>query len=700
MRKSLRLKVGAPYDYWRVLEAADRARSFLSGRGYLSAIVDVNVKRAGERDISVTVRVQTGKLVEIRWEGDDVGRAVRRSVEKSWDGRIPESVLLTELAMKAERTLQSKGYYLAKFIPSAVETGDGRRRITFTVEKGPKGKRVVLAFEGNQALSARELGRALPSRSSMEFFEMASGKTGRLQETLRYYYASRGYLDARIGELRTSYDNDSGELRVAIPIEEGAVLVVSRVELLGADSLSETRLRQQLRSSEGRPFNLSDFIHNRSALSSLYRREGFSQARIESRFERRGQDLEVLFQIEEGARSGIGNVKVVGNRRTRTGTIERELVFKNGDPIRISDFTQSQRRLYELGVFRSADVRVESSETAGLESDVIVEVSEVSDLSFNYGARYEAESGLELQTETQAPNLFGGAQHASLTTRFSSKGSLVRTTFRTPYLSGLRLDTDVFFAWETDEEDFADTSSWSFTFQQTRRLKEKLGAQWSSTFKRTHTAGKVITGPFSFDFTVDRVFFTASVFEDTRNSVLNPLRGRFWNLTFQAAPSSLGSDIRFAKLFGQLYAFWPLSSEVVWASSYRLGLSQGFGQVLLPEDRFRAGGATTVRGFAQDGLGPVDPVTDTNIGGEALVVFNQEIRFPVYRWFGGAAFYDAGNVFLDLEDFNPIDLRHSAGFGLRVDAPFGMLRLDWAWVLDREPWEKANRFWFTFGHTF
>ena len=496
---------------------------------------------------------------------------------------------------------------------------------------------------------------------------MASGKTGRLQETLRYYCASRGYLDARIGELRTSYDNDSGELRVAIPIEEGAVLVVSRVELLGADSLSETRLRQQLRSSEGRPFNLSDFIHNRSALSSFYRREGFSQARIESRFERRGQDLEVLFQIEEGARSRIGNVKVVGNRRTRTSTIERELVFKDGDPIRISDFTQSQRRLYELGVFRSADVRVESSETAGLESDVIVEVSEVSDLAFNYGARYEAESGLELQTETQAPNLFGGAQHASLTTRFSSKGSLVRTTFRTPYLSGLRLDTDVFFAWETDEEDFADTSSWSFTFQQTRRLKEKLGAQWSSTFKRTHTAGKVITGPFSFDFTVDRVFFTASVFEDTRNSVLNPLRGRFWNLTFQAAPSSLGSDIRFAKLFGQLYAFWPLSSEVVWASSYRLGLSQGFGQVLLPEDRFRAGGATTVRGFAQDGLGPVDPVTDTNIGGEALVVFNQEIRFPVYRWFGGAAFYDAGNVFLDLEDFNPIDLRHSAGFGLRVE---------------------------------
>ena len=184
------------------------------------------------------------------------------------------------------------------------------------------------------------------------------------------------------------------------------------------------------------------------------------------------------------------------------------------------------------------------------------------------------------------------------------------------------------------------------------------------------------------------------------NSVMSPHRGRFWNLTFQAAPGALGSDIRFAKLFGQLYAFWPLSSEVVWASSYRIGIAQAFGQVLLPDDRFRAGGATTVRGFAQDSLGPVDPVTDTNIGGEAQVVFNQELRFPLYRWVRGVVFYDAGNVFLELKDFNPIDLRHSAGMGLRVDAPFGMLRLDWARVLNHQPWEKANRFWFTFGHAF
>ncbi len=700
LRKTFHLKVGSPYDYWRAQEAADRARGFLGGRGYLSAIVDVNAKPVGERDISLMFRFQTGKLVEILWEGDDVGRAVRRSVEKFWDGRIPESVLLTELATNAERTLQSKGYYLAKVFPSVFDTDDGMRHVTFTVEKGPKGERVVLVFEGNQALSAQELASALPSRSSIEFFEMMPGTTGRLRETLRLYYASRGYLDTRIGEPRTSYDEDSGELQVAVPIEEGAVLTVSRVELLGADSLSEAELRQQMRPSEGRPFNLSDFIQNRSALSSFYRREGFSQARIKSRFERRDQDLEILFQIEEGRRSRIGNVRVIGNRRTRTSTIERELAFKKGDPIRISDFTRSQRRLYELDVFRSADVRIEPSDAGVAERDVIVEVSEVSDLAFNYGVRYEAESGLELLTETQAPNLFGAAQHASLTTRWSSKGSLVRTTFRSPYLSGHRLDTDLFFTWETDEEDFADMRSLSFTFQQTRRLKEKLGAQWSSTFKRTHTTGKVITGPFSFDFTVDRVFFTASLFEDTRNSVLNPLRGRFWNLTFQAAPGSLGSDIRYAKLFGQLYVFWPLSSEVVWASSYRIGLSQGFGQVLLPEDRFRAGGATTVRGFAQDGLGPVDPVTDTNIGGEALSVFNQEIRFPVYRWVRGAVFYDAGNVFLDLEDFNPLDLRHNAGLGLRVDAPFGMLRFDWARVLDRQPWEKANRFWFTFGHAF
>jgi outer membrane protein insertion porin family len=129
-------------------------------------------------------------------------------------------------------------------------------------------------------------------------------------------------------------------------------------------------------------------------------------------------------------------------------------------------------------------------------------------------------------------------------------------------------------------------------------------------------------------------------------------------------------------------------------------VADAFGQLLLPVDRFKAGGVDSVRGFAQDSLGPVDPFTETAIGGEGVAVFNQELRFPLYRWFRSAVFFDAGNVYLTASDFDPLDLRYSAGVGIRFNFPFGLLRLDWARAFDRRPGEEASQLWFSFGHAF
>ena len=61
-------------------------------------------------------------------------------------------------------------------------------------------------------------------------------------------------------------------------------------------------------------------------------------------------------------------------------------------------------------------------------------------------------------------------------------------------------------------------------------------------------------------------------------------------------------------------------------------------------DRFRAGGATSVRGYGEDGLGPRD-ADQVAEGGDRLVILNQEARFPIYRWVNGVVFADAGNIF-------------------------------------------------------
>jgi len=63
-------------------------------------------------------------------------------------------------------------------------------------------------------------------------------------------------------------------------------------------------------------------------------------------------------------------------------------------------------------------------------------------------------------------------------------------------------------------------------------------------------------------------------------------------------------------------------------------------------------------------------------------------------------FYDAGNLYWRIEDFDAAKLRHSAGLGLRVRTPAGPLRLEYGWKLDRQPDESRGRLHFSIGIPF
>jgi outer membrane protein insertion porin family len=138
----------------------------------------------------------------------------------------------------------------------------------------------------------------------------------------------------------------------------------------------------------------------------------------------------------------------------------------------------------------------------------------------------------------------------------------------------------------------------------------------------------------------------------------------------------------------------------------------------LPE-RFFAGGGTSLRGFALNQAGPRDAVTGFPVGGQALLVLNQEFRFPmrlpyVGTALGGAIFYDGGNVYSRLSRISfrtslpkptftttpnppgpPLTtcatncsnelnyFSHTVGFGLRYATPVGPIRIDLGYQINR-----------------
>ncbi|MEO8074932.1 MAG: BamA/TamA family outer membrane protein, partial [Acidobacteriota bacterium] len=123
-------------------------------------------------------------------------------------------------------------------------------------------------------------------------------------------------------------------------------------------------------------------------------------------------------------------------------------------------------------------------------------------------------------------------------------------------------------------------------------------------------------------------------------------------------------------------------------------------------ERFFAGGDTTIRGFTLDTVGAANTISPTGFprGGNALLLMNGELRFPVWKDFGAVVFVDGGNVFDRASEFDLGELRGSSGFGLRYRSPIGPIRLDIGFKMDRRTFagnlESGHAFHFSIGQAF
>ena len=162
-----------------------------------------------------------------------------------------------------------------------------------------------------------------------------------------------------------------------------------------------------------------------------------------------------------------------------------------------------------------------------------------------------------------------------------------------------------------------------------------------------------------------------SVVRDTRDNPLNPTRGAFISVNLSYAPRVLGSDFDYLRELVQASYNFPVGQAMTWSQRVSVGSIHTFGTDRLPiSDLFKAGGPNSVRGFAIDALGPRTSAGEA-LGGGATLLLNEELRYQHPTGFGAAVFYDAGNVYPTVRDFD-LKLLHSVGVGLRYASGFGL----------------------------
>jgi len=171
---------------------------------------------------------------------------------------------------------------------------------------------------------------------------------------------------------------------------------------------------------------------------------------------------------------------------------------------------------------------------------------------------------------------------------------------------------------------------------------------------------------------------------------------------------------QFGKLSVDGRAYYNFRDKNKLAMRIFAGAANSFGNssVLPYSKQFFSGGPNSIRAFQINSIGPgnFNQREDTTIGflqlgGDIKLEMNAEYRFNIYKFFKGAFFIDAGNIWL--QKSNPTntgspflfssfldEMAVGAGFGLRIDVSFFILRFDLATPL-RKPWLDKGQRWVT-----
>jgi len=523
-------------------------------------------------------------------------------------------------------------------------------------------------------------------------------------ETLVSFYHQNGFLQAHITDTSITIDSIENKVDITIMIEEGNRTFIEGVALFGNSFFGDSALMEHIGFEKGEPLRRPVIEDAVVSMLALYSDHGFIDATVTPSVNvNDSAHLALLdFFISEGPNCRIDSVHIPEWIRTRRNVILRELDFAQGDTVKYSSLITSQRRLYLTGLFQSVFVRpIQSVNQIDTARTILVELKEKpsSELSFSvgYGTVEKARGRVELNTI----NLAGTARKAGLGTEANFIRQGISLSFSEPWTLGTRWKTDLSIFGQLRQEPsyHAEVIGSKLTLGCSIGTYTNLGLSYR--FENTNlTEVEVSSAVEELDPRIRSL--TLNLSYDSRDNMFNPTSGRYASWSNEIAGSFLQGSNTFARSFVILKTFHSVSRATVIASAVEVGWMQAFGEdeeVPLNE-RFFAGGPTSLRGFGYQMVGPIDD-TGEPLGGRLKLVWNVvEIRRSIYKMIGAVLFFEIGNVWPKLEALRIHDLRADFGGGIRVNSPLGVARLDCGINVDKRYNEPGARVFFSMGQAF
>jgi outer membrane protein assembly complex protein YaeT len=714
LRDRIRLDVGDRFDFQNWQEDQDRLSAFFHERDFLEAQITARRRVEGQGDtgsVALEYDIERGPRTTLAVEGYTAPSPLVENMKVAWSRAVFDGFLLEDLEVMVKRTLVEQAYLQATVKAAVTSSPEGDiKQITIQVAPGARYDERRIAFAGNERVPIGALEALVQARGlDVSGWDDASD----LESTLEQYYRSVGSLAVDVTVDAPVFSGRSATLTVRI--DEGQPFQIASVTAQGVSGKSSAEVLDTFGIVAESPYLPSALEPARREVEVSYLEDGYNDARVSvtTLVDRERSRVDISLTVEEGQQQILAGVDIRGAQVTSRSTIERAVSLESGQPANLTDIYRAQKRLYDTGAFQSVDVTIEpvAGAAPGDGTQPVrasVNLQELPRYRFRYGIRLNDEVAPAEANRQVRPalvmdllrrNLFGRAVLTGVAGQLEADRRLARGYVSLPQVFGLPVTSTLFLTGFRDEftPGLVENKS-EFTAEQRFRPASSMAVTYGYNFARSHVFLLDPDPVFPFDVTVNVARLTGTYAWDTRDDPSNAQRGWFHSSGLDYGPEALGSEFRFIRYLAQQYYFKTVRENVVLASGFRLGAARGFGQDLITSEKFFAGGGTTVRGFAESGLGPQDSVGA--LGGNGLVLLNQEVRFPVYKWLRGVGFFDAGNVFARAADVSLSNLDAGTGVGIRIDSPFALIRIDYGVPLSRRQEQPKGRWYFGIGQTF
>ncbi|HZD32992.1 MAG TPA: POTRA domain-containing protein, partial [Candidatus Angelobacter sp.] len=398
-----KLKLGNKVKSSDLTRALERLRTHYQKNQHLEAQVSLTSRdyNPDNNTVDYVFEVEQGAKVVIVADGAKIRGGEMKKLIPVYQENAVDDDLLNEGRRNLRNYLQTRGYFDATVeVERQPQPDEEQVNIVYRINEGEKHELAAIQIAGNKYFDEGLIRERLSVQPRN--WVLTNGRFSQRMMTddvgaIKALYQANGFLEVKVeANVEDDYEKQKGELAVVYHVTEGPQTLVKSLHIEGNGDYSVEQLGPLLSSVPGQPFSQNDVVSDRDALTFFYYNRGYPDMQFESSVAPvAGQPyrMDVTYKIAEGQRVNVSQLIVTGIENTRPYVVNRQIRIRTGDPLSQANMVESQRRLYNLGIFNEVDMAVQNPEGIEPQKNVLFNLSEAPRWTFRYGGGIEFATG-------------------------------------------------------------------------------------------------------------------------------------------------------------------------------------------------------------------------------------------------------------------------------------------------------------------